>query len=89
MMDWPKLKIGRCPNCSDSLKNTGTILTPMYSCVSKACEFKISGDKFDEIVNDRYKPRVFKMPEKDNFGELQQMGHVGMTEDFSDSYPKV
>jgi hypothetical protein len=49
-MDWSKLKTAQCPKCFASLKNTGTLMSPFYSCGDSSCTFKIGGARFDEIT---------------------------------------
>lgn len=80
-MKWNNLKNGKCPKCSSILGEE--MITRMITCSSMAsgCDFKISEKRLKEILEN--KSRNF-IP-KDNFAELNNLGHEKVAEDFSDS----
>lgn len=78
-MNWTKLKHYKCPDCSATLSKDPYDMT--HACTR--CDFKVSVEKFDQIVGDMLKPKRFQ--DKDNLSDLNNFGHRKVTEDFSDS----
>ncbi len=83
-MEWSNLRIGMCPSCGSPLMSDG-LLSDMMKCVTNQCAFKIGAQKMQSIVSDMAKPKVRRCGTFDNFAELNNLGHKGMSEDFSDS----
>ena len=88
-MNWKALKNNRCPNCGEllvstlpTIRETGCATINLMEC--DTCDFRISKEKFEKIVNDLYKPKK-NLVSKDNMEELNNLGHKKITEDFSDS----
>lgn len=81
-MKWNNLKNNKCPKCNSVLTTSQLLDKQFYCSASPSCNFRISNEKFEKIVNDLYKkkPKV-----QDNFEALQNFGHEEVTEDFSDS----
>lgn len=77
-MKWNNLKNLKCPKCSAFLTRAPFSNSASAYC---SCGFKISGEKFNEIVGKLYK----KEPTRDNFADLQNMDRKEISEDFSDS----
>jgi hypothetical protein len=75
-MKWNNLKNGKCPKCSDYLRDTNTLIV-----CQGACDFKISPTKLQELI----KPRSWNTNnEEDNFTRLNNMDRPLLSEDFSD-----
>lgn len=50
-MNWGNLKFVECPKCGHTLTSA-----PLgYRCTNSDCEFRISHDKFQSVVNNMYK----------------------------------
>ena len=79
-MNWKNLKNNKCPKCSSPLKDIGHY----YACSLNGCIFSINKPKFEQLVNDLYKPKKYKSID-DNLAELNNLGREMVTEDFSDS----
>lgn len=59
-MIWSRLKSYECPRCKNQLGRNE--FTEEHICAK--CHFRISFERFDDIVNDIYKPRA-----SDSYGE--------------------
>lgn len=81
-MIWSRLKSMKCPECNSLLK--GKVLEKMYGCTNEKCTFKISEERFNELVKDLYKPSKWKS-DMDRASEWNNMGRDKVSEDFSDS----
>lgn len=73
-MNWNALKNYKCPKCNSALKDIGNY----HACTKTGCAFSINKQKFESIVNDKYKPKV----QRDNFQDLQSLGHTEVSEGF-------
>ena len=71
----------KCPQCGNTLKQDTSSENERYFCDDLQCRFFIGKAKFEQIVNDLYKPKKYT----DNFEELQNLGRKENSEDFSDS----
>lgn len=67
-MIWGRLKNVRCPKCGKDLVNKPHLR--LYDCIH--CEFSISYDKFELIVNRLYKRDPVEDSDK-NLTELSQL----------------
>lgn len=68
-MKWTNLKIMRCPACGRPVQQE--ILKGMVEC--KSCNFGVGIDKFEEIVQGMYRPKM-RMPEaQDNQEALNSL----------------
>lgn len=67
-LNWKKLKDFKCPKCSNELNNS--LISLGYFC--GGCGFKITRQKFDEVIKDMYKPRV-RIISDDNLGLLNNL----------------
>lgn len=81
-MNWLNLKNNKCPSCSCFLTRAPFSSTASSYCNS--CNFRISSEKFDKIVNGLYKKKRSPTYEE-NLSELNNLGREKMSEDFSDS----
>ncbi len=52
-MQWKNLQQNKCPNCSRSLLDAYDTATDMFVCRGKDCDFKITQQRFKEIVADK------------------------------------
>ncbi len=82
-MNWNNLKKMKCPSCGVIL-NIGKLT---FACAD--CDFKISKEKFDGLVENLYHPQKvvdsrFK-DINDNLSALNNFDRPIVTEDFSDS----
>lgn len=53
---WSRLKSMRCPKCNGALtqdRDTGT-----FHCLQAKCDFKMSPQKFDEVVKNLYSKNI-------------------------------
>jgi len=90
-MIWSRLKNNLCPKCNNLLQAKGIIDT-MYECSKASCDFLIASERFDEIVEDLYNPKLRKHrpfpraydSEESRMSELNNLGHDVRSEDFSD-----
>lgn len=82
-MNWKALKNNACPKCESKLLRTP--LSDTYECSENTCTFSVTAQRFDEIINDMYKPKVRRCGFEDNFSSLNNFGHKKVAEDFSDS----
>jgi hypothetical protein len=81
-MNWSRLKSMKCPQCQGDLKDANP---EGYAC-SKHCGFYISAKKFNLLVGDQYqKQNIRSFLPQDNSEALNNLGHIGISEDFSDS----
>lgn len=82
LTDWNNLKNNICPrpNCGGTL--TQGLLDTKVSC--NKCDFWMSALKFEQIVNNIYKPKVKRRPVEDNLEALNNLGHDHSTLDFTD-----
>lgn len=80
-MNWTRLKNMKCPQCQGDLNEK---LVAFYAC-AKGCGFNISKLKFEEIIVSLYRKQAGHRISEDNSEALNNLNHVGLTEDFSDS----
>lgn len=83
-MIWSRLKNNCCPKCNNLLQAKGIIET-VFECTKTTCDFSISESRFNEIVQDMYRPRRYQMTpsEYDNLAALNNLGHEVVKEDYS------
>lgn len=53
-----------------------------YKCTNPKCGYTISQDRFNELVNDLYKPKVHDNFRDDNSHELNNFDRPEMTKGF-------
>ena len=84
-MIWSRLKNNCCPKCNSLLQAKG-VLDTMYECSKTTCDFSITSARFDEIIQDMYRPKRYQMTpnEYDNLAGLNNLGHAIPSQDFSD-----
>jgi hypothetical protein len=81
-MNWNNLKANKCPKCAAWLLHIdGRIVHEALP----PCDFKISKEKFDELVNKMYQNPRAQFNTTDNMEALNNLGHEKVEEDFSDS----
>lgn len=68
-MNWNNLKNFECPKCSSMLDEVGSTVR----CESLDCDFACSKQKFDQIVESLYKPKIFRTEEEDNQEALNNL----------------
>ncbi len=81
--NWSNLRDGKCPNCGGKLKLG--LMDSTMKCFNGSCNFEIGSSRYVEIISDMSKPKVRRCAFGDNFADLQNLGHKGITKDFSDS----
>ena len=81
-MNWNNLRDQKCPKCGEKLK-LGLMESTMRC--SGNCEFEIGSARYLEIVESMSKPKVKRCGFGDNLAALNNLGHKGITKDFSDS----
>lgn len=87
-MKWSNLKNGKCPKCNNFLAKNEFL----FIC-SKLCNFKISENKYEEIIENlldkKLRAQRFmnfkKNEEEDNLLKLNNFDRPILLEDFSDS----
>jgi len=52
---WSRLKSMLCPKCGSYIKEDKN--AKAYACTNPKCDFRITNERFYELVNDLYKPR--------------------------------
>lgn len=62
-MNWKNLTENKCPKCSAYLKHSA--LSLVISC--SLCDFMISNKRYNEIVNDMYRPKIRETFEDNSF----------------------
>lgn len=82
-MNWHNLKNNKCSKCDNWLNQT--FWDSFIHCINEACDFKISPDRFDDMVNTLYRAKEPWKTEEQNLEELNNLGHGLITDDFSDS----
>lgn len=69
----------KCPKC-------GASISTLLYCKGLDCDFTISTESFNKIVNNIYKPkRMMGYTSEESFKILNNLGHAEVAEDFSDS----
>lgn len=81
-MNWKNLKNYKCPKCN-ALLIFEIKLGNMHSCTK--CDFGISKEKFENIVNDINKPKQRCVTFEQNMSDLNNFDRPEVAEDFSDS----
>lgn len=73
-MNWELLKNNECPKCGNTLMECSNGVQMGYECSTKGyeCTFFIGQEKFEEIVNSLYRPRIRNEVE-DNQAELNNL----------------
>lgn len=59
-MIWKRLKENKCPRCVSYLmpsSDRSGVYNGVTKCSSKTCDFAIGTDKFDDMINDMYRPK--------------------------------
>lgn len=88
-MNWARLKSLKCPKCNRDI--SGSLLENTYRCDGReegACDFLISEEKFNQVVNNLYKPKSYKIPD-DNMSALNNLGRRPYSEDYSDEIERL
>jgi len=92
-MIWSRLKNNCCPGCASLLQMGDSLLTPFFNCSNVRCvandgkPFLITEERFNEIIEDMYRPKERQSREYDNMSALNNLGHEVRSEDFSDKQP--
>ena len=78
----------KCPKCSNPLGRSG-VLEPFHCTDGMNCDFSISSEKFDGVVNSLYKPRAKYSTPEDNLSALNNFGHKEYSKDYSDEIDRL
>lgn len=88
-MMWDRLKLMRCPKSNGELQYDEVFW--IYKCQHPNCDFKINKERFDEVVENLYKPKRQRpqhfgslLDEESNMSALNNLGRNTMSEDYSD-----
>lgn len=91
-MKWNNLKSMKCPKCEGNMQKVSmskSCLTTAGFLQCSQCDFKISNEKFEGLVNKLYhSQKSIDLRYKDIEDNLQNLNNLGRTkvvEDFSDS----
>lgn len=75
-LDWKKLKDAKCPKCLNVFLDLSST-DNMIKCTNTKCDFKITNERFKEIIEDLYHPGRRQARDaaetNDNFRKLQNM----------------
>jgi len=87
-MIWSRLKDNCCPKCRSFLQYKA--LDSAHVCTKATCDFSISEKRFNEIIEDMYRPKKQQRggyTEEDNLSALNNLGFKMPSMDYSDRMP--
>ena len=93
-MKWTNLKSVCCPKCGETLQETESgyrcseLVHPNGCATQLGCDFKISKEKFNEVVNNLYNKKPHHAPE-DYLSALNNFGHKEYSQDYSDEIDRL